>query len=109
VLYLVATSRLFDKCMHAAIKGPSSGGKSEIRRQTVEFLPPEDVVAFTTLSERALLFYQDDFAHKVLSMGEAAGVEEASLQDYLLRELISEGKLRYPLSKKRRAPAWSRS
>ena len=31
LLYLVATSRLFDKCMNAAIKGPSSGGKSEIR------------------------------------------------------------------------------
>ena len=30
LLYLVATSRLFDNCMHVAIKGPSSGGKSEI-------------------------------------------------------------------------------
>ena len=28
LLYLIATSRLFDKCMHVAIKGPSSGGKS---------------------------------------------------------------------------------
>jgi hypothetical protein len=40
LLYLAATSRLFDKCMNAAIKGPSSGGKSEIRRQVLEFLPP---------------------------------------------------------------------
>jgi hypothetical protein len=48
LLYLVATSRLFAKCMNAAIKGPSSGGKSEIRRQVLEFFPPEDVVSFTT-------------------------------------------------------------
>lgn len=100
LLYLVATSRLFSKCMHAAIKGPSSGGKSEIRRQVLEFFPPEEVVSFTTLSEKALLYYQDDFPHKILSMGEAAGTEEQSLQDYLLRELISEGRLRYPVVQK---------
>ena len=41
LLYLVATSRLFDNCMHVAIKGPSSGGKSEIRRQVLEFFPPK--------------------------------------------------------------------
>ena len=97
LLYLVATSRLFGKCMNAAIKGPSSGGKSEIRRQVLEFFPPEEVVSFTTLSEKALLYYPDDFAHKILSMGEASGAEEQSLQDYLLRELISEGRLRYPV------------
>ena len=100
LLYLVATSRLFDKCMNAAIKGPSSGGKSEIRRQVLEFFPSEEVVSFTTLSEKALLYYQDDFPHKILSMGEAAGTEEQSLQDYLLRELISEGRLRYPVVQK---------
>jgi hypothetical protein len=97
LLYLAATSRVFSKCMNVAIKGPSSGGKSEIRRQVLEFFPPEAIVSFTTLSERALLYYEEDFAHKILSMGEAAGAEEQSLQDYLLRELISEGRLRYPV------------
>ena len=61
LLYLVATSRLFDKCMHAAIKGPSSGGKSEIRRQVLEFFPREDIVSFTSMSERALLYHKGDF------------------------------------------------
>jgi hypothetical protein len=100
LLYLTATSRLFDRCMSAAIKGPSSAGKSQIRKQVLEYFPPEDVVAFTTLSEKALLYYETDFAHKILSMGEAAGTDEQSLQDYLLRELISEGRLRYPVVQK---------
>ena len=103
LLYLVATSRLFPRCMHAAIKGPSSAGKSELRKRVIEFIPPEDVISFTTLSERALLYFEEDFPHKVLSMGEAAGTEEASLQDYLLRELISEGRLRYPVVQKDKA------
>jgi hypothetical protein len=100
LIYLVATSRLFDSCMHAAIKGPSSGGKSEIRRQVLEFFPPEDIITFTSMSERALLFHKGDFCHKILSMAEAHGFEEAALQDMLLRELMSEGVLRYRIVQK---------
>jgi hypothetical protein len=100
VLYLACTSRLFPKVMSVAIKGPSGVGKSELRRRVLEYLPTEDVVSFTTTSEKALLYYEEDFCHRILSMGEAAGVEEQSLQEYLLRELISEGRLRYPVVQK---------
>ena len=100
LLYLVATSRLFDNCMHVAIKGPSSGGKSEIRRQVLEFFPPEDIVTFTTMSEKALLYHEGDFCHEILSMAEANGFQEQELQDLLLRELMSEGKLTYPVVQK---------
>ncbi len=95
ILYLVATSRVFAKTMHAAIKGPSSGGKSEIRKQVLDFFPDESVIAFTSLSEKALLYFDDEFSHKILSMGEAGGADEQSFQDYLLRELISEGRIRH--------------
>ena len=97
LLFLIATSRVFDTCMSTAIKGPSAAGKSNIRKTVLEFFPPEDVISFTTLSEKALLYYEDDFKHKILSMGEAAGTDEKEMQDYLLRELISDGVLRYPV------------
>ncbi len=100
ILYLVATSRVFAKTMHAAIKGPSSGGKSEIRKQVLDFFPPESVISFTSLSEKALLYFEDEFSHKILSMGEAGGADEQTFQDYLLRELISEGVLKYPTVQK---------
>src|SRR5262249_3861610 len=54
-LYLAGTSRLFDKTMHMAIKGPSSGGKSEIRKRVLDFFPTEHVFTFTSLSDKALL------------------------------------------------------
>jgi hypothetical protein len=100
LLYLVATSRLFENTMHAAVKGPSSGGKSQIRKQVLEFFPPEDIVSFTTLSEKALLYHDGDFDHKILSMAEAVGSQEWEFQDLLLRELMSEGKLIYPCVQK---------
>jgi hypothetical protein len=100
LLYLCGTSRLFGTCMNAAIKGPSSCGKSVLRGRVLDFFPPESVISFTTLSEKALLYYRDDFCHKIISMGEAAGTEERVLQDYLLRELMSEGRLVYPVVQK---------
>ena len=100
LLYLTCTSRLFDRPMHAAIKGTSAAGKSEIRKRVLKFFPPEAVLSFTMLSERALLYFECDFCHMVLSMGEAAGAEEQTLQDYLLRELMSDGQLRYPVTVK---------
>jgi hypothetical protein len=95
LLYLVGTSRLFDKSMNAAIKGTSAGGKSEIRKRILEYFPPESVVAFTSLSEKSLIYYDGDFAHKILSMGEATAADEQTFQDYLLRELMSEGCIRH--------------
>ena len=53
------------------------------------------MIPFTALSEKALLWFEGDFCHKILSMGEAVAVEEKSFQDMLLRELMSEGIIRY--------------
>jgi hypothetical protein len=100
LIYLVATSRLFDRTMHAAVKGPSAGGKSQIRGVVLDYIPPEDVIPFTAISEKALLYYPGDFKNKIISMGEAAGFEEAKFQNYLLRELMSEGKLIYRVPQK---------
>jgi hypothetical protein len=94
-IYLIATSRLLPKTMHAAIKGTSAGGKSEMRARILDFFPPEAVVSFTSLSEKSLIYYDGDFAHKILSMGEAVATDEQDFQDYLLRELMSEGRLRH--------------
>ena len=99
LLYLLGTTRLFNACMHGAIKGTSSAGKSELRTRVLDFFPPEDVVPFTSLSEKALL-YMGDFEHKILSMGEAHESDEIKFQDMLLRELMSEGVLRYPTVQK---------
>ena len=83
LLFLVATCRLFDHPMHAAIKGPSAAGKSEVRKRVLKFFPSEAVLSFTMLSERALLYFERDFCHMILSMGEAAGAEEQTASGLL--------------------------
>jgi hypothetical protein len=95
LLYLIGTSRLHDRTMHAAIKGPSAAGKSHLRKGILKFFPPESLVEFTSLSEKFLIYYDGEFCHKILSMGEAVATDEQDFQDYLLRELMSEGRLRH--------------
>src|SRR5229473_369986 len=41
IIYLAATSRLFPSPLSAAVKGPSSGGKSHTVQHALRFLPPE--------------------------------------------------------------------
>jgi len=95
LLYLIATSRLLDQGMHAAIKGTSAGGKSNLRKRVLEFFPQEDVIEFTALSDKALLYRKDDFSHKILSMGEALAGKEQEFQNAMIRQLMSENKLTY--------------
>jgi hypothetical protein len=96
LLFLVGTSCLLDKPMHAILKGPSSAGKSEVRKQVLRFFPPDRVIALTAMSEHALLgAIGGDLSHRILSMAEAEATRDRRFQDYLLRELMSEGKLIY--------------
>src|SRR5262249_6946194 len=77
------------KTMNAAIKGPSAGGKSEIRKSIIEFFLSESVVAFTALSEKSLIYHEGDFKHIILSMGEAVATEEQDFQDFMSEGYIS--------------------
>jgi phage/plasmid primase-like uncharacterized protein len=95
LLYLAGTSRLLDKTMHVVVKGPSAVGKSALRQQVLRYFPPEDVIEFTSLSEKALLYIEGGFEHKILSMGEAQHRDETNFQDYLLREIMSANRLRH--------------
>jgi hypothetical protein len=94
-LYLIGTSRLLPKPMNVVIKGPSSAGKSELRRGVLKFFPPSEIIACTAASEKSLLYNGRDFRHKIVSMAEAVGGRERNFQDLLLRELMSEGRISY--------------
>jgi hypothetical protein len=100
MLYLTATTRLFDKPMSVAIKGPSAAGKSHTRDYVLRFFPPEDVIQFTSLTEKALYYFPGEFSHKILSLGEAGNPEEQTFQDLIVRQLMSEGVLRHLITMK---------
>ena len=94
LIFLAVTSRLLDRPVSVAVKGPSSGGKSFVVELTLKFFPPEAFYALTAMSDRALAYSNEPLKHRHLVIYEAAGMS-SEFATYLIRSLLSEGRLRY--------------
>ena len=94
LLYLALTSRLLDRPVSVVVKGPSSGGKSYTAEQVLRLFPENAYYVLTAASERALAYSQEPLKHRFLVMYEAAGME-SEFTSYLIRSLLSEGRIRY--------------
>lgn len=94
LLYLALTSRLLDKPVSVAIKGPSAGGKSFVVQRVLEFFPESAYYALSAMSEHALAYSEEPLIHRMLVIYEAAGLG-SDFASYLMRSLLSEGRVRY--------------
>ncbi|MGF1470300.1 MAG: hypothetical protein ACFB50_00985 [Rubrobacteraceae bacterium] len=98
LLYLALTSRVLEKIVSAAVKGPSSGGKSYLVKSVVSFFPETAVYQFTSFSEKTLFYTEEPLSHRILILAEAAG--GGDYQEYTIRTLLSEGRLEYEFVEK---------
>jgi hypothetical protein len=94
LIYLVLVSRLLDRPLCAVVKGPSSAGKNHVTQHALSLFPPSAAYRLTGMSERALAYGKEPLAHRILAIEEAAGLT-GGVGAYLMRSLISEGRLRY--------------
>lgn len=96
LLYLAVNGRHLRSKMlvNVAVKGPSSSGKSYTTEKVLAFHPEEAYYALSGMSERALAYGEEDLAHRFLYLAEDAGMS-GDFQTYLIRTLLSEGRLRY--------------
>ncbi|MGO8772064.1 MAG: hypothetical protein ACLQIK_08390 [Mycobacterium sp.] len=100
-LYLVLTSRLLDDQVSAGVKGHSASGKSYTVETVTRFFPPEAYLEFTAMSERALIYSTEEYAHRTLVVYEVTALREGAEDDmtsYFVRTLLSEGKIVYPVT-----------
>ena len=82
-----------------SVKGPSSGGKSFTVETVLRFFPPQAVYCMTAISDRALAYTEAELQHRFLVMFEAAGMV-GEFASYLIRSLLSEGRLIYEVVEK---------
>lgn len=94
LLYLVVTSRLLDRIVSAALKGPSSGGKSNLVERVTSFFPGDAFYALSAMGERAIAYSKEPLVHRTLVVYEVAGMS-GDFASYLIRSLLSEGRIRY--------------
>jgi hypothetical protein len=101
LLYLALTSRLLDKPVSIAVKGPSSGGKSYLTERVLHYFPESTYHALTAMSERTLAYSEEPIKHRFLVIYEAEGMS-GDFATYLIRSLLSEGRVRYETVEKTR-------
>lgn len=94
LLYLILTSRIFSRPISAAIKGPSSCGKSYTLERVLEYFPESAYLAMTGMSEHALIYDDRPISNRFLIVFEAAGADNENLS-YMLRSILSEGRVSY--------------
>jgi hypothetical protein len=94
IVYLALVSRVFSRPVSVAVKGTSSSGKSYLVENVLKLMPPEAYHALTAFSEHALAYGTEPLSHRVLVIFEANGME-GEMQTYLIRSLLSEGRIRY--------------
>ena len=95
LIYIAATSRVMANPLNPLIKGASSAGKSFTTMQTLRLMPLECVNYLTTSSALALVYDERPLAHTVLYINESNQIQsdEHSTYSYLLRSLMSEGRI----------------
>ncbi len=94
LLYLCVTSRLLSKPVSAKVEGPSAGGKSNVVNKTFDFFPEDAFYKITGMSEKTLIYSNEDFRHRTLLIAESNGIN-GEFMSYLLRSLLSEGRIDY--------------
>jgi hypothetical protein len=94
LVYLVLTSRLLQKPICSSIKGPSSAGKNCVASHVLRLFPATAYYRMTSMSPRLLAYSEEPLVHRILVLEEAAGLGDG-IGAYLMRSLISEGRLRH--------------
>ena len=94
LVYLGVTSRTQDRPVSGTVKGPSAGGKSYLVQQVLEHFPSSAYYVLTAMSDRALAYSEEPLKHRMLILYEAAGMS-GDFATYLIRSLLSEGRVRY--------------
>jgi len=94
VLFLAVVSRHLERIVSVAVKGPSSAGKSYAVQTVLRFFKDEAAYALTAMSEKALVYGREPLSHRMLVLYEAGGMS-GDVASYLVRSLLSEGRVRY--------------
>jgi hypothetical protein len=101
LIYLTATTRVLRRIVSLAVKGPSSGGKSFLVETVLKLFPADAFYILTAMSDHALAYGEGSLAHRIIVLYEAAGLT-GDFGTYLVRSLLSEGRICYETVEKLR-------
>jgi hypothetical protein len=93
ILYLQGTARLLNDIPNIIPKGESASGKSSLAEKVMCFFPEGTYHKLTGASERALIYTDEEFAHRIIYIAEQKGLGEFA--NLVVRSLLSEKQISY--------------
>ena len=94
VTFLALVTRALERPVSVVVKGPSAAGKSFVTEQVLRYFPESAYKSLSGMSEHALVYLDEPLSHRFLVVYEAAGMA-GELASYLVRSLLSEGRVEY--------------
>ncbi len=94
ILLLTMLTRLSDSPVSAVLKGGPTAGKSFTLDTVLRYTPQNAFEFLSGMSEKAIIYATVDLRHKMLCIGEFAGLQNENGNAWL-RQLLTEGRLRY--------------
>ena len=89
--YIAAISRKLDHPISMMIQSRSAAGKSFLQDTVLSFIPDEDFIKYTRLTDQSLFYKeQDSLKHKILAIEELDGMSGAV---YSIRAIQSSGQI----------------
>lgn len=99
LVYLALTSRVFSRPISLLVKGPAGAGKSYLVNTAAKFFPEKSYRWLTAMSEKAIVYWDEDLRNRILIVGEAAGLQ-GEKGNNLVRSLLSEGRIKYAVAQR---------
>jgi len=98
-LFCIASSHKFGSTLHALVQGSSGSGKTHLVRQISDFMPLENVIRLTRVTESSFYNYGEfDLQNKLVVIEDYDGLKEEA--ELAFRELQSNDELRSSVSAK---------
>lgn len=89
-LFGIASSYKMEETLHALIQGSSGSGKTHLLATIMDFMPPEDTISLTRVTESSFYNYgKYELQNKLIGMEDYDGLEEKA--ELAFRELQSKG------------------
>ena len=91
-LFVIASSFKMEDTLHALVQGSSGSGKTHLIIKISSFMPPEDVIGLTRITDSSLYNYGEyELCNKLVNLEDLDGLKEDAFLAY--RELQSRGLL----------------
>ena len=91
-LFGIASTYKMENTLHALIQGTSGSGKTHLLATIMDFMPPEDTINLTRVTESSFYNYGEyELSNKLIGMEDFDGLEEKA--EFAFRELMSKGEI----------------